>query len=352
MTLEVMHPGLLTTVQDLGRTAYQASGVIRSGAMDEVALRLANLLVGNPQEEAGLELTLVGPTLRFVTDGVIAIGGADLSPKINGVPIHNGRPYWVRGGSLIQFGQSKSGCRAYLAVAGGLDLPVVLGSRSTYLRAGIGGFSGRALQRGDVLPTRRVEEGTLCHRLVTYLGHSVNQNGEARDEPVLKTPSWFVNPQSVFAYQDLYTHEKIPTRIRVVTGSEYMYFTKESQKNFFQNPYQVTPQSDRMGYRLNGAALQLQQPLSLLSEGVAHGTIQVPAEGQPIVLLTDRQTIGGYPKIAGVITTDLPQMAQRKPGDWLKFQEVSLVEAQELYLRREQEIAELAYVLDFTLRQL
>ncbi|MED0681185.1 biotin-dependent carboxyltransferase family protein [Aneurinibacillus thermoaerophilus] len=318
MRIKVLRPGLLTTIQDLGRYGFQKQGIIASGAMDPFALRMANLLVGNEENAAALEITLMGPRLEFESDTLISICGADLSPEVDGKPILLWRPVYVRGGSVLAFRGCTSGCRAYLAVAGGFNVEKVLGSRSTYLRAHIGGYKGRALQEGDRLEFGEPSEwGAWQMRMLAAAG------GRSAD--------WTISSEVFPAYG------KNPV-VRVIRGAQFDCFTPESRQQFFASAFRVTPQSDRMGYRLQGPQLSLAAPLEMISEAVAPGTIQVPSEGQPIALLADRQTVGGYPKIAQIISVDLPVIAQVKPGEKIRFQEVSLEEAEMLYLTREEQI--------------
>jgi antagonist of KipI len=328
MRIKVLRPGLLTTIQDLGRYGFQKYGVIASGAMDTFALRMANLLVGNEQGEAALEVTLVGPKMEFEEDALISICGADLSPQVDGQRIAQWRTVYVRKGSVLSFGRAVMGCRAYVAVAGGFTIPEILGSRSTYLRAGIGGFDGRALQEGDVLETGVPSEWSIHNmKKLANSGGQTAVSGWGISADVL--PAYTANPV-----------------VRVLRGAQFDWFLEESQQQFFTSDFRVTPQSDRMGYRLKGPELVLQKPRELISEAVAPGTIQVPAEGQPIVLLADRQTTGGYPKIAQVISVDLPVMAQVKPGEIIRFQEVSFEEAETLYLERERDIQQVKQGID------
>ncbi|GAX91544.1 biotin-dependent carboxyltransferase family protein [Effusibacillus lacus] len=322
MSLKVIRPGLLTSIQDLGRFGLQKHGVIVSGAMDPFALRTANLLVGNEEGEGALEITMMGPSLLFEKDSLISICGASLSPKINGHPVAEWRPVYVKQGSVLQFGTPVAGCRAYLAVAGGFDIPKVMGSCSTYLRAGIGGLQGRALKEGDVLNLRPPSE--QAKRRIRQLSEAAGTLGFSSSE-------WTISTDILPAYG------KDPV-IRVIRGGQFELFSADSREQIFASEFQVTPQSDRMGYRLTGPKLSLSEPMELISEAVAAGTVQVPPEGNPIVLLADRQTTGGYPKIAQVITVDLPIIAQVKPGEKVRFQEVSIDEAQELYRLREMEI--------------
>ncbi|GAA4708069.1 biotin-dependent carboxyltransferase family protein [Brevibacillus fulvus] len=319
MSIEVIKPGMNTTIQDLGRNGFQKYGIIVGGAMDTLALRLANYLVGNDEGAAGMEITLKGPRLLFHEEMLIAICGGDLSPEINGEPVALNRPVWVRKGSMLQFGYARKGCRAYLAVEGGFDVPIVLGSRDTNLRAGIGGYHGRALAEGDIIQRQqRKQQGNYA---------ASRQLAEKMDYASFAAADWHIS-QSLFPS---YTQ----SCIRVIPAEHFACFTAESRSAFFASEYQITPHSDRMGYRLSGAKLELTMPLELTSEAVTVGTIQVPPEGNPIVLMADRQTTGGYPKIGHVATVDLPLLAQFKPGEMVRFQEITLREAQSALLRRE-----------------
>ena len=322
MSLRILRPGLLTTVQDLGRFGYQRDGIIVSGAMDATALRVANLLVGNEDDAAGLEITLRGPTVRFEADHLVAFTGAHLSPTLNGRPVGLNRPVWVRAGTELGFGAATAGCRAYLAVAGGLAVPRVLGSRATYLRAGLGGLHGRALRAGDQLPVGAAP--TRSERLRQTLPASPPGQpwAQARYTPgpaLCPTP----RPNPV---------------VRAVRGPEYAQFAAASRRAFWQEPFAITPAADRMGYRLHGPPLARRTRAELLSSAVAFGTVQVPADGQAIVLLADHQTTGGYPRLAQVITADFSALAQAAPGQVLRFAEVTLAEAQALYLAQEQRL--------------
>ncbi|XJZ28699.1 biotin-dependent carboxyltransferase family protein [Bacillota bacterium Lsc_1132] len=322
MSIQVIRPGLLTSIQDLGRYGMQKHGVIVSGGMDAFALRVANILVGNEEGEAALEITLQGPKLHFTEDSLIAICGGNLSPAVDGQAIPQWRPVFIKKGSMLSFGAVKSGCRAYLAAAGGLDVPMVMNSRSTYLRAGIGGFHGRALKDGDVLKVQTPSE--LAIRRMRHLSDKAGAKPFAVSD-------WSVSKEMLPTYFSR-------SVIRVIRGGQFHWFTSESRELFFKEEFFVTPQSDRMGYRLSGQKLELSQPRELVSEAVTAGTIQVPSEGYPIVLMADRQTTGGYPKIAQVASVDLPILAQLKPGEKIRFQEIQLEEAQELLRRRETEM--------------
>ncbi|MFN0017403.1 MAG: biotin-dependent carboxyltransferase family protein, partial [Pirellulaceae bacterium] len=318
MSIQVIRPGLLTTVQDLGRLGKQRYGVVVGGAMDTFALRMANLLVGNEEGVAALEMTLLGPTLRFEQDTLVALCGGEFRATVGDVPLPTWRPVFIGKGSVLTCGSAISGCRGYLAIAGGIDVPMVLGSRSTYLHGKFGGHDGRAMREGDLL---NISHSTLA---------------------VSRTPSpWRVGSVTP-AYDD---H---PT-LRVLLGSEFDGLSSQSQEQLFHSEFVVTPQSDRMGYRLSGPPLQRQSPRELISDAVCPGVIQVPADGQPILLMADCATTGGYPKAACIANVDLPLAAQLRPGDRLRFAAISLAEAQSLLRDREADIERLKVGLGFKL---
>lgn len=319
MRLTVLKPGLLVTVQDLGRFGYGKHGVITAGAMDKEAHRIANWLVGNPDDAAALEITWSGFSVRVEEDGWIAVAGGDLSPRIGDMPVPMWRPVYVRKDSVLTFHHVRSGCRAYLAVSGGLDVPKVMDSRSTYLRAGIGGWQGRPLRTGDRLsayPSR------LSHRSVDL----------SKLEGFFYAPRWSVLPGKIPATGQEMT-------VRAMPGRQYEDFDEASRRGFFRQPFRIRPESDRMGYRLTGPDLRLTKAKEYVSEAVALGTIQVPADGQPIILMADRQTLGGYPKIAQIASVDIPLVAQLQPGGTLRFKEITLREAERLRGERERELA-------------
>jgi antagonist of KipI len=333
--IKITKSGLLTNVQDLGRYGYQKYGVIASGVMDQTAHRIANLLVGNDENEATLELTLLGPDMEFEKDALISICGGDLSPKIDGKSIKLWRPVFVRAGSKLKFVGCKTGCRAYLAVGGGFNVNRVMDSKSTYLRAGIGGFNGRALQPEDVIEIGQSNE--LSQQIAQVLS---NKNEEKFAQVQWSIASEFMTPPAS------------KPKVRVIKGRQYDWFSKDSQTKFYSELFEVTSQSDRMGYRMKGPKLELENEQEMLSEAVNFGTIQVPSEGNPIVLLADRQTTGGYPKIGQIATVDLPLMAQLKPGDKVRFVEISHEEAQRLYLNREDQLQQLKQGISVKIRQL
>ena len=301
-TLRVVEPGLLTTVQDLGRYGYQRFGVPVSGAMDDFALRAANLMVGNEEGAGALELTVLGPTIVIESDTSIAITGGDLSPALDGEPV----PLWetinVPAGSRLSFGGARDGLRSWLAVAGGIDVPMVMGSRSTYVRGGIGGLQGRALSAGDTLSTLSPSGGVDVGR---------------------RLPEDFPAPSYGNSHQ-----------LRFVPGPQDEAFTEDAVSTLLGSIYSVSMDQDRMGCRLEGPALKHRSGPDIVSDGSPLGAVQVPGDGTPIVLLADRGTTGGYTKIATVIGADVGLLAQAMPGDEVTFSAVSVEDAQSVLRER------------------
>jgi len=330
--MEVLQAGLLTTIQDIGRPGFQAQGVSRGGAMDTEAIRLANNLVGNDLGRAALELTVSGGRFKFHQDVSIAITGADLQPDVAGLAIPMYRRVRLPAGVELRFRGCTWGCRAYVAVAGGFEVPSVLGSRSTDLRCAFGGFHGRTLQSGDCIPIGGGGSGE-----------------SALPQACVKEPTW--DPWSVRWLQLWPRSGDKHKTIRVMPGTEYDDFEQQSIGVFTSKIYHITPQSNRMGYRLDGTTLVRRGAVELLSEAVTIGTVQVPPSGHPIVIMADGQVTGGYPKIAQVATVDLPPLAQMKPGDDIQFHWISLAEAQRLLLIRRQQLACLDYVIRARLRE-
>lgn len=296
MEIEVRRPGLQTTVQDLGRPGFRAAGVPLGGAMDRFALRLANVLVGNAEDAPALEFALLGPELVFSRPAMVAVTGGDFGVG----PLNH--PFEVAARQVLSFSSVRRGARGYLAVAGGFEVPRVLGSAATYLRAGFGGHEGRELHTGDVLRVpnaRRIVEG-----------------------------HWHVDPGILPRYGT-------EPEVRVVRGAH----ADEFVPVLFGQAYRVSSQSDRMGFRLQGPPLTRPAPVEIRSTTVVPGTVQVPPDGQPIVLMADAQTLGGYPQAGHVITADLPVVAQLRPGDALRFRAVSVREAREAALAQEHGLA-------------
>jgi len=295
-SLEILSPGPLTTVQDLGRYGFGRYGVPPSGALDSFSLRVANLLVGNPEGEAGLEITLMGLKVRFLKDLAVALCGGDLQPHLNDEPFEMWRSQVVRQGDTLFLKAPRNGCRAYLAVGGGISLEEVLGSKSTNLASRFGGYQGRAIRKGDLLFSRSTG-------------------------PHFRSPERSLNPEG----RPSYTGDWV---LRVFPGPQEQDFPEESTRRFLDSSFKVSLQSDRTGIRLSGPALHRKKDLgdSIISEGIVPGAVQVPGDAQPIILLVETVT-GGYRKIATVISADLPILGQVKPGDRVRFQKVSMPEA-------------------------
>ncbi|MDR3051966.1 MAG: biotin-dependent carboxyltransferase family protein [Oscillospiraceae bacterium] len=289
MGMTILAPGPLTTVQDLGRTGWLAAGFCPSGAMDIPAARLANALAGNPPQAAVLEMTFSGLSARFTADCRFALTGADMGFTLSGAPVTAYTALAARAGDELRGGAASTGCRTYLAVSGGVDVPPVMGSRATHIKCGIGGFLGRALRAGDVLS--------------------------------------FGVPQTPVPAPG--THLQAPPppggclRVRVTLGPQWRAFDKRARAAFLSAVYTVSPQSDRMGMRLEGPVMPSIRGTDIVSDAIPIGAIQVPASGQPIILLADRQTVGGYAKPWVVIGPDIPLLAQARPGDALRFALVS-----------------------------
>jgi antagonist of KipI len=328
VSLRVESFGLLTTLQDLGRRGFQHLGVGPGGAMDEVSHRLANLLLGNPAHAPTMEMTLTGSNLLFETESLITLCGADLSPKIEDQPVPLWRPVLVRAGARLKFGRPVQGVRCYLAVEGGFRIPSVMGSASTHLSAGFGGFQGRALKIGD-----RLETGPCPGDRYPTLRQRFHQG----QRPFLG-PGWFAPWSRELDFIQ-------PATLRFTTGPQWPLLTGESRQSLLETVFKVAPNSNRMGIRMQGPRLSLEQPLEMISSGVATGTLQLPPDGSLILLMADRQTTGGYPRLGEVASVDLPKAAQLRPGETMRFSTVSLEEAQELLLRREERFRDLEQIL-------
>jgi len=307
--LDIISPGPLTTVQDLGRPGYGAYGVPPSGAVDSLSLRMGNLLVGNPENTAGLEITLMGLQVRVLCDILVAVTGGDLQTRLNDRPLAMWTAVRLRTGDVISFNLAKTGCRAYLAVGGGIEVPDVMNSASTNLGSGFGGLDGRALGKGDILSVKDPQ---------SHLAYE----GNALDEGMI--PSYPNN-----------------WCVRVIWGPQDQDFTQEAKDRFLNASFTVTSESDRAGIRLKGPELPAKDGLasSIISEGVIPGAIQVPGSGLPIILLGETVT-GGYRKIATVISADIPFLGQMKPGDRVSFEPVELPVAHTLLKKRGAQITD------------
>jgi len=310
MTAIVQRAGFLTSVQDLGRTGFRQFGVSTSGALDPFALRVANLLVGNDEGAAGLEITLGGLHLRFEDERIVSWCGGEFDVQIGSRALPPGHVAHLQRGDELKFGRAQIGCRCWLAISGGTDVPLVLGSRSTDLRANFGGIEGRALRDGDVVLLAR--------------------------RPGLSPLVTGISPWT--APHDWASRASRHPNLRFLRGVDWSRFDDVTIQRFTQHEFSVSTDSDRMGVRLDGPELKRQDETDLISEAVAPGTIQVPPSGKPILLLGDCQTIGGYPKIAHVITVDLGVAAQLRAGDGVRFFEVSLQDAHRLLMERERDL--------------
>ncbi len=315
MSIFIKKSGILTTVQDLGRVGFRRFGINPNAAMDRQSVRLINILLGNNEAEAVLEMHFPAPVLEFETEAVIALGGADFGAKINGRPIENWRPFYVEKGNLLSFEQKKYGNRGYLAVKGGFKLEKWLNSYSTNLRAEIGGFDGRKLRKNDC-----IEISSGCRI-----------------------------PNSKFNYRVsnslISDYQSEAASVRVVEGAEFVLLTALSELNFLKNKFAVSPNSDRMGFRLGGAPLYLLDNIELVSSAVNFGTIQLLPDGQVIILMADHQTSGGYPRIANIISADLPLLAQLGANDQVSFRLVTQAEAEDIFMRNEIELNYLKFAV-------
>ena len=315
--LQIKAPGPLSTIQDAGRRGFQASGFSPGGAMDLPAARAANLLVGNAMDMAVLEMTMMGITAKFECATYFALTGADFDAHLNDAPVPAYQAIHARAGDELRCGFAVTGCRGYLAVAGGFAIDPVLGSCSTNLKCGLGGFEGRKLAAGDALPLRWLDVPLL-------------RAGEYR----MPVPDYIKGKPRAGAAN---------ITLRAVPGPQDSAFTEEGIAQFFGSPYAVTPASDRMGIKLEGAKIETHAGSDIISDGIAAGSVQVPASGQPIVMMADRQTTGGYAKIATVISSDLHLLAQARPGDLVRFVSVDVREAQDIARRAARETKLLEY---------
>jgi antagonist of KipI len=299
--IEVQAPGLLTTVQDLGREGFGHIGVSPSGAADPISLRMGNWLVGNVESAAGLEMTLLGGTFLFPKKAILALTGSDFGATLDDSPIAIGTTIEVRPGQTLRLGPTGSGARCYLCVHGGIAVPTFLRSASTHLLSGLGGFDGRPLRKGDIL----------------HIGPATNPFRERTIAPHIL--------------------EQLSSRkvLRVTRGPQFDWFSESSLHSFYAATYRVGEQSNRMGLRLEGALVSPRESRQMITEGVSLGAVQVPAGGSPIILFVDQQTTGGYPKIANVISADLHRVGQLRPRDEVRFEQVTFETARSLLVDQE-----------------
>jgi antagonist of KipI len=314
--LEILSPGIQTSVQDLGRYGYGRYGVAPSGALDSFALRIANLLVGNRPGQACLETMLLGPAIRALVDVVIAVAGGNLQPRRNKQPVEMWRAHILKKNDILSFGPPLTGFRAYVAVAGGISVPPVMGSRSTNLPSGFGGLQGRALEKNDILTSK-------------------NQTQHVKTDTRAFNAAW------IPVYPNNWS-------LRVVWGPQGDHFPDESRDSFLSAPYKMSSDSDRTGIRLAGAVIRQKPDIqaSIISEGVISGSVQIPGDGRPIIILGETVT-GGYRKIATVISADLPLLGQIRPGDTVRFKAVSLDEARQAFAAVEEKVHKFEASLKF-----
>lgn len=314
MGIKFANGGFITTIQDMGRTGYQEFGVPAAGVMDTLSFRKANILVGNDENEAVLEVTLMGPMFTFTSDNIIAVTGGDLGAKLNGKDIPMYQAVLAKKGDTMSFMGIKSGSRAYVAFAGGLDIPVVMGSKSTHLKSNLGGFEGRKLGPGDEI------EFTA-------------------PKTTLPNMSRRVLPADDFSGASC--------ELRVILGPQDDCFTEKGIQTFLSSTYTLTNEADRMGLRFEGETIEHKNGGDIITDGISFGAVQVPSHGQPIVMMADHQTTGGYTKIAGVISVDLPKAAQLKPGCKVTFRAVTVEEAQDALIKELEELKAMREKLDF-----
>ncbi len=306
MTIRVAKPGFFTTVQDLGRYGYAHLGVSPGGAADPLSFRIANLLTGNEENAPALEMTLFGATLEFDERAIVAITGASCDCRIGSDPAPANAAFEVAAGAILQCGGMTTGARSYLAIQGGIDVRLIMGSASTFVAARFGGFQGRGLQSGDILNVKKRDGLSARSARMSML-------------------------------DDLYGHGPL----RVTRGPQQDWFGREAVDALYSGPYIVGEQSDRSGLRLKGEAIHIHEQIELLTDGIPLGAIQVPRDGQPIILFVDQQTTGGYPKIANVISADVHRVGQLRPRDEVRFEEVSIANAIRLLREQEQRLREL-----------
>ena len=299
----VKDSGPLTTVQDLGRFGYQKFGMPTAGAMDKFSYKIANLLVDNKEDDAVLEYTFKGPNLKFEEDAIIAVTGAENTVKINGKKIKMWKSHYIEKGSTLEISSAQKGLRGYISFKSGFDLPEIMGSKSTYLRANLGGYEGRKLKNGDVL--------------------EINKK-ISRDNYTLKS------------LEKKYRPDFSQRNIRVILGPQDDSFSKEGISKFLKDEFKVSSQADRMGYRLEGPKIDHKDGADIITDGIAEGSIQVSGNGKPIIMLADSQTTGGYTKITTVITVDIDIVSQKKPGDLITFEKIDIKTAQKLFKKRKE----------------
>jgi antagonist of KipI len=310
--IKIIKPGLFTTIQDKGRWGYERFGIPVAGVMDDFAARAANILVGNHQYSEILEITFSGPEIIFYCNEIISITGADMNPKINGESVPMWTSLLIKAGDILSFSGLVSGVRTYIAFSRGIDVPDIMGSKSTFTRGGLGGYKGRKLVSGDEIKLGSRD----LHNSGSYL------------------------PQK---FLPIYKKEET---IRVIMGPQDNYFTDDAIETFLNSKYTITSEADRMGYRLDGPKIIHKKDADIISDGIVFGSIQVPGHGSPIIMMADRATTGGYTKIATVITPDLSKLGQMGIGSLIRFKKVSLEEAHQIYKEYENTFNEIKDIID------
>lgn len=330
MKVTFLKPGMLSTIQDMGRHLYRAQGIPSAGAMDTLSMRLANLSLGNPSNAAVIEMTYADVLIKAETDLLIAYSGASSVLYVSGKALQDNRPLFIPAGQSLEFKHQDTGSRTYLAVAGGWDVPTVLGSKSTYLTGKFGGLKGRILKKGDSLINTNDLTEVNAYLLSRLKSSQINFT------------NWSIHKE----------HFLPPDKniIRIVPGNEFTWFRADSLLNFLSSTYTLGRNADRMGYHFAGPPLMRSLQTELLSTGVVPGTLQVTHNGSLVLLMADGQTTGGYPRIGQVAQIDLPLCAQLKPGDSIQFSAISRTEAEKLYLKREYELRKLAIAIHMILK--
>lgn len=332
MALEIVLPGPLSTVQDIGRRGYQNQGFQESGACDKYSMKLANLLAGNLTEydqAAVIEFTYSGGEIRFTSPEIFALTGADMSPSLNGKPVSMYGPVLAKEGDTLSFGFAASGLRTYLGLYGGISVPLIMGSRSTNLKCRMGGLEGRPLRAGDILSAGKTGEQVL----------KLWENMKGRETlfSIGEEKLWLKKTYSPWRF---YGKERF-VLLRAVEGPQAEAFTDDGKKTFVRTPYRLLSDCDRMACRLEGPAIEMVNGADIISDGIAEGSVQVSASGLPMVMMADHQTTGGYAKIATVISSDIPALAQLRPGDFVTFRFVTPAEAVAACRLEEQKLLEL-----------
>jgi antagonist of KipI len=315
MSVTILKPGIMSSVQDLGRWGFQQHGVPVGGAMDKLSASLANIICGNDEKEAVIEMTLQGTSILFNENTHCAFTGGGCKVYVDDVELPFNRLLFIPAYSIITTQPAATGCRTYLAVAGGWDIPKTMGSASTYVPSGIGGVKGRNLITGDILPFKKREQ-TIPSSSMKLLGNKIHAS------------HWQV--------PDVFAHEQYPDIVHVLPGPEFDLFQTSSQEKLFESSFTISSQSNRMGYRLEAEKLLMKEKQEMVSTPVASGIIQVTHDGTPIILMADAQTTGGYPRIARVCSADMSKLAQKRPGEKIGFRQINEEESLHRYneLRR------------------